>query len=212
MTRRLRWHLSEFEDPDHTMLASSDAWETDIERQGHNPTRQDLAVEIAQPTPDSAARRALGPDDAVVIRRRVRHIDGKPAMISDDYFDEKIVRGTELAAPQDTTRENVAGSCSARSGCCRESVLPLAIPSGTGSSASAFWCSARPASHSPLSDAGKAPAVERAIKQTRATRTASGHASCGNFPTASRAHLRRATGVGLSLRTHGMRGHHASPA
>ena len=27
--------------------------------------------------------------------------------ISDDYFDERIVRGTELAEPEDTTREDI---------------------------------------------------------------------------------------------------------
>ena len=37
----------------------------------------------------------------------MRYIDGRPAIISDDYFDEKIVRGTELAEPEDTTRENI---------------------------------------------------------------------------------------------------------
>jgi DNA-binding GntR family transcriptional regulator len=37
----------------------------------------------------------------------VRYIDGKPAIISDDYFDERIVRGTELAEPEDTARENI---------------------------------------------------------------------------------------------------------
>ena len=31
----------------------------------------------------------------------------KPAIISDDYFDEKIVEGTELAEPEDTTRGNI---------------------------------------------------------------------------------------------------------
>jgi GntR family transcriptional regulator len=36
-----------------------------------------------------------------------RGLDGKPAIISDDYFDEKIVQGTELAEPEDTTRENI---------------------------------------------------------------------------------------------------------
>jgi GntR family transcriptional regulator len=40
-------------------------------------------------------------------RRHIRYIDGKPAIISDDYFDEKIVEGTELAEPKDTTRENI---------------------------------------------------------------------------------------------------------
>ena len=32
---------------------------------------------------------------------------GKAAIISDDYFDERIVQGTELAKPEDTTRENI---------------------------------------------------------------------------------------------------------
>ena len=42
-----------------------------------------------------------------MVRRHVRYIDGKPAIISDDYFDKRIVRGTELAEPEDTTRENI---------------------------------------------------------------------------------------------------------
>jgi DNA-binding GntR family transcriptional regulator len=42
-----------------------------------------------------------------VVRRHVRYIDGKPAIISDDFFDERIVEGTELAEPEDTTRENI---------------------------------------------------------------------------------------------------------
>ena len=37
----------------------------------------------------------------------MRYIDGKPAIISDDYFDERIVRGTELDEPEDTARENI---------------------------------------------------------------------------------------------------------
>src|ERR1017187_2972501 len=107
-THRLRWHLSEFERPDHTVLTTSDAWETDIEGQGHDPTRQDLQVERIAP-PDAIAQRLnLDPrTDICVVRRHIRYIDGKPAIISDDYFDERIVRGTELAEPEDTTRENI---------------------------------------------------------------------------------------------------------
>lgn len=41
------------------------------------------------------------------MRRHVRYIDSEPAIISDDYFDERIVEGTELAQPEDTTRENI---------------------------------------------------------------------------------------------------------
>jgi DNA-binding GntR family transcriptional regulator len=107
-TQRLRWHLSEFERPDHTDLATSDAWETDIETQGHDPTRQDLEVERIQPPVTVADRLRLDPrTDVCVVRRHVRYIDGKPAIISDDFFDEQIVRGTELAEPEDTTRENI---------------------------------------------------------------------------------------------------------
>ena len=106
--QRLRWHLSEFERPDHTVLTTSDAWETDIERQGHDPTRQDLEVERIAPPDSVAARLNLDPKtDICVVRRHVRYIDGKPAIISDDYFDERIVEGTELAEPEDTTRENI---------------------------------------------------------------------------------------------------------
>jgi GntR family transcriptional regulator len=105
---RLRWHLSEFERPDRTVLATSDAWETDIERQGHDPTRQDLHVERISPPPLIAERLRLDPQtDTCVVRRHIRYIDGKAAIISDDYFDEQIVEGTELAEPEDTTRENI---------------------------------------------------------------------------------------------------------
>jgi DNA-binding GntR family transcriptional regulator len=105
---RLRWHLSEFERPDHTALATSDAWEADIERQGHDPTRQDLEVARITPPEAVATRLKLDPrTDICVVRRHVRYIDGKPAIISDDYFDEQIVQGTELAEPRDTTRENI---------------------------------------------------------------------------------------------------------
>ncbi len=106
--RRLVWRLSEFELPENTGLASSDAWEADIERQGHDPTRQDLTVETIHPARDIAARLNLDPEkDLCVVRRHVRFIDGKPGITSDDYFDEAIVRGTDLAAPEDTAREDI---------------------------------------------------------------------------------------------------------
>ena len=107
-TRRLRWHLTEFERPDHTVLSTSDAWETDIEGQGHDPTKQDLEVEEIAPPQVVAARLHLDAGkDKCIVRRHIRYIDSKPAIISDDYFDEQIVRGTELAEPEDTTREDI---------------------------------------------------------------------------------------------------------
>ena len=80
----------------------------DIERLGHDPTQQDLEVARITPPEAVAARLELDPrTDICVVRRHIRYIDGKPAIISDDYFDEKIVEGTELAEPKDTTRENI---------------------------------------------------------------------------------------------------------
>ena len=79
-----------------------------IQVQSHDPTRQDLQVEQITPPASVATRLNLDPrTDVCVVRRHVRYIDGKPAIISDDYFDERIVRGTELAEPEDTTRENI---------------------------------------------------------------------------------------------------------
>ncbi len=41
------------------------------------------------------------------MRRHIRYVDDRQAIISDDFFDEWIVRGTELAEPDNTTRENI---------------------------------------------------------------------------------------------------------
>ena len=42
-----------------------------------------------------------------LVRRHVRDLDDKPAIISDDFFDERIVRGTEPAEPEGTQREDI---------------------------------------------------------------------------------------------------------
>lgn len=106
--QRLRWHLSEFELPAHTGTTTSDAWETDIEDQGHDPTRQDLSVIRIAPPAAIAERLRLDPKtDICVVRQRIRYIDGRPGIISDDYFDLRVVEGTELAEPEDTTREDI---------------------------------------------------------------------------------------------------------
>jgi DNA-binding GntR family transcriptional regulator len=61
-----------------------------------------------RPPRDIAARLRLDPEkDKCVVRRHLRFIDNKPGITADDYFDETIVRGTELAIPEDTTREDI---------------------------------------------------------------------------------------------------------
>src|ERR1700730_6012213 len=91
----------------HSVPTTSDAWQPDIEGQGQDPTRQDLEVERITPPDSIAARLNLDPrTDICVVRRHVRYIDGKPAITSDDDFDKKIVAGTGLGRPQDTTLEH----------------------------------------------------------------------------------------------------------
>jgi DNA-binding GntR family transcriptional regulator len=70
-------------------LCSSDAWESDVEGQGHDPIRQDLQVEQIAPPPPIAQRLNLDPEhDVCVVRRHIRYIDDRPAIISDDFFDD----------------------------------------------------------------------------------------------------------------------------
>ena len=105
---RLQWNLSTFESPEATAALTADAWGTDLENQGHDPAGETLHVEQVTPTPDVAASLNLNPTtDVCVVRRHIRYIDGAPAIISDDYFDLRLVDGTELAAPEDTTREDI---------------------------------------------------------------------------------------------------------
>jgi GntR family transcriptional regulator len=106
--KRLRWRLSEFEHPDTTATATTDAWTYDITAQGHDASRQDLEVATIAPPAAVAARLDLDPDtDLCVVRRRLRYIDQHPALTCDDYFDEAIVRDTELARPEPTPREDI---------------------------------------------------------------------------------------------------------
>jgi DNA-binding GntR family transcriptional regulator len=106
--QRLKWNLSSFESPESTASATADAWGTDVENQGHDPSGESLHVEHITPPADVAAALRLDPaTDTCVVRRHVRYFDGQPAIISDDYFDLRLVEGTELAAPEDTTREDI---------------------------------------------------------------------------------------------------------
>lgn len=105
---RLKWNLSTFENPRSTAAATADAWGTDVENQGHDPSGETLHVERIAPPPDVAESLELDPaTDTCVVRRHIRYIDGAPAIISDDFFDLRLVAGTELAEPEDTTREDI---------------------------------------------------------------------------------------------------------
>lgn len=105
--QRLRWRLSDFEHPDSTGSSTADAWDTDIADQGATPSSRDFDVQKINPPPTVATILGLTSDDECICRGRVRSADGRPVVLSHDYFDERIVRGTELADEADTQREDI---------------------------------------------------------------------------------------------------------
>lgn len=70
---------------------------------GRKPS-QTIAVELATPPADVAARLKLGEDDTVVIRKRVRYLDGVPFNTNDSYFPLELVQGSEIMHPADIGR------------------------------------------------------------------------------------------------------------
>lgn len=99
---RLNWRLSHFESPARHG-ADADAWAHEVQQQGHEP-RQDVRVSIEVPTAAVAKRLELTSDeDLVVVRKRVRYVDGVPFQLADSYFPEPLVRGTPLMLPRDVS-------------------------------------------------------------------------------------------------------------
>lgn len=101
----LQWHLSSFESRQHHEQMGdprADQWALDVKEQGREP-RQDVAVSIIAPPAHVAERLPVERDELVVVRRRVRFVDGTPYQLSDSYFREELVRGTLLMEPRDVS-------------------------------------------------------------------------------------------------------------
>lgn len=101
----LQWRLTQFEASEHrgdNPETAVDAWAADVAAQGREP-HQEISVSLALPPPRVADRLRLEPGDTVVVRHRVRSVDGIPYQLSDSYFPEPLVRGTPLMEPRDVT-------------------------------------------------------------------------------------------------------------
>lgn len=77
-----------------------DSWSRSVRDQGHLPTEA-LSVLIEWPDRRVAECLRLGPQDPVVVRRRLRSVDGSPYSTSDSYYPQAIVAGTEIERPGD---------------------------------------------------------------------------------------------------------------
>jgi DNA-binding GntR family transcriptional regulator len=67
---------------------------------GRNPTQR-IEVSIVA-APDDVARRMRLPEGAfVVLRSRLRFLDGEPYQINDSYYPREVAEGTEVMQPRD---------------------------------------------------------------------------------------------------------------
>lgn len=76
---------------------SGDAWAADAARQGQSGTQQLVGANEATPSPAVAELLGLSEGEAVVVRQRVMHLDGRPVELTDSYYPATIAHGTRLA-------------------------------------------------------------------------------------------------------------------
>jgi DNA-binding GntR family transcriptional regulator len=100
----LEWRLSLYESRRRHETAGdgADQWDLDVRRQGREP-HQEVEVGIVDPPAHVAERLHVSPGELVVVRRRVRMVDGIPFQLADSYFREELVRGTPLMLPRDVS-------------------------------------------------------------------------------------------------------------
>ena len=75
-----------------------DAFISEMRSQGFEPSQQ-IEVAMERPSPLVADRLHLAPDTIIVVRRRLRFVDGEPCSIADSYFPYPLVKDTPVMQP-----------------------------------------------------------------------------------------------------------------
>lgn len=88
-------------------VLGTDAWVTDAAEQGRKPG-QALSVSIEDATPAIARWLGLEAGARVVVRHRLRSLDGSPHDTADSYYDAAIAEGTLIAQPADIPQGVIA--------------------------------------------------------------------------------------------------------
>jgi GntR family transcriptional regulator len=96
----LVYNSSRSEDHNRRLSAGVDAWVQDIQEQGREPS-QSISVSIEKADPGIAQRLDLEPDSLVLVRRRLRFVDGQPWSTEDSYYPHDLVKNTPIAEPAD---------------------------------------------------------------------------------------------------------------
>jgi GntR family transcriptional regulator len=85
----------------------ADAWVADSADQGRK-AGQSIAVAMDEAAPEVASRLQIPEGELVVVRRRLRTIDGEPHNLNDTYYPREIAEGTAIMHPADVTQGTIA--------------------------------------------------------------------------------------------------------
>lgn len=108
--RRLTFHGSISESMDRADKRGTtgvDAWVTDVEEDGREPA-QTISTQIVNATEEIAKRLDVPGGSPVVVRRRVRTVDGDPHNLNDTYYPMDIAKDTPIMLPDDVTQGTIA--------------------------------------------------------------------------------------------------------
>jgi GntR family transcriptional regulator len=84
-----------------------DAWVADAAEQGRTAT-QSISVAMDEAAPEVASRLEIPEGELVVVRRRLRAIDGAPHNVNDTYYPREIAEGTPIMHPADVVQGTIA--------------------------------------------------------------------------------------------------------
>lgn len=100
---KLTYYAARSEASQRTSTMTADEFFSDIEHAGRTAS-QDFECKIESANSTVAAALDLDEDEAVVVRRCSRYIDGVAASIESTYFPRDISVGTDLESPRDIER------------------------------------------------------------------------------------------------------------
>lgn len=96
------WPMSTWEAPQHHS-DEADAWATAIRKQGGEP-HTEVTVRLVPADADIAAALGVAAGSTVVVRERIRSIDGQPHQLADSYFPEWLTnQHPEFLKPGDVS-------------------------------------------------------------------------------------------------------------
>lgn len=108
--RPITFHGSKSESMDRAderRVTGVDAWVADVREEDREPG-QHIATEIVNADAAIARRLEIREGTPVVVRRRLRTVDGEPHNLADTYYPMDIAEGTPIMYPNDVTQGVIA--------------------------------------------------------------------------------------------------------